>query len=195
MELSELQNIWEQYDRKISENIQLNKEIAKKITVAKIERRSRHIRMEAFLRLIIPLLLIPAVLLPVVQYQTTPGFYIGLALFIILFGLASIFRIKYFLMAEKISLSKTISTNRKEVMKLEKYQFKMLRIGLLFLFPAVISIFLLLNISVLSSGTMIPLSLMIIILSASYFYRMRYSYPERFLNLNKELEEIENLEN
>jgi len=59
MELLELQNIWNQYDKKISENIRLNKDILRKMLLTKTEKRLNRIKVEAGIRLALSLLLAP----------------------------------------------------------------------------------------------------------------------------------------
>ncbi|MDP2336122.1 MAG: hypothetical protein Q8N05_06670 [Bacteroidota bacterium] len=194
MELLELQNIWNQYDKKISENIRLNKGILRKMLISKTEKRLNRIKVEAGIRLIISLLFVPTILMFNIQIRTTVDFYIGLSLFAGLFILACIFRVKFFLMAGKFDFSSSVSSIKKEINELEKYQLKMLRLGLLFLPIGAISIFLFAKIPFLTQETLIPLILMIIILVASFFYKTKYSYKERFRKLNQEIEEIEELE-
>jgi len=194
MELFELQNIWNQYDKRISENIRLNKEILRKMLLTKTEKRLNRIKVEAGIRLIIPLLLLPTLLLFNIQFRATIDFYIGVSLFTVLFILACIFRIKFFLMADSFNFSSSISSVKKGINELEKYQFKMLRIALLILPFGLISIFLIAKIPFLTQDTLIPLSLMIIILTVSFIYKTKYSYEERFRKLNQEIEEIEELE-
>jgi hypothetical protein len=47
MELAELQNIWQEYDKKLSENTRLNKEILRLILIEKPQRRLNWIRIKA----------------------------------------------------------------------------------------------------------------------------------------------------
>lgn len=194
MELLELQNIWNQYDKKISENIRLNKEILRKMLISKTEKRLNRIKLDAGIRLTLSLLLVPTILIFNVPIRTTVDFYIGLSLFAGLFVFFGIYRIKYFLMFNKIDFSSSVSSIRKEVNELKKYELKMLHVGLLLLPFGAISIFLFAKIPFLTQDTLIPLSLMIIILTASFFYKTKYSYEERFRKLNQEIEEIEELE-
>jgi RNA polymerase sigma-70 factor, ECF subfamily len=127
--------------------------------------------------------------------RSTIDFYIGVSLFTVLFILACIFRIKFFLMAGSFNFSNSVSSVKKGINELEKYQFKMLRIALLIILPlGLISIFLIAKIPFLTQDTLIPLSLMIIILTVSFIYKTKYSYEERFRKLNQEIEEIEELE-
>ena len=47
MELSELQNIWQEYDKKISENTRINKEILRLILLEKPRKRLNWIKIKA----------------------------------------------------------------------------------------------------------------------------------------------------
>ena len=61
MELAELQNMWKQYDNKLSETTRLNKEILKRMLQAKPEKMLNLIRIKAAFNLILPLVLISLV--------------------------------------------------------------------------------------------------------------------------------------
>lgn len=194
MELLELQNIWNQYDKKISENIRLNKEILRKMLISKTEKRLNNIKVEVGIRLTLSFLLVPMILIFNIPIRTTADFYIGLSLFTGMFVFFGIYRIKHFLMFNKIDFSRSVSLIRKEVNELKKYELKMSHVGLLLLPLGAISIFLLAKIPLLTLDTWIPLSFIIIILTATYIYKTRYSYEERFRKLNQEIEEIAELE-
>ena len=47
MELLELQNIWQEYDKKISENTRLNKEILRLMLISKPQKRLNWIKIKA----------------------------------------------------------------------------------------------------------------------------------------------------
>ncbi len=47
MELTELQNIWQEYDKKISENTRINKEILRLILLEKPRKRLNWIKIKA----------------------------------------------------------------------------------------------------------------------------------------------------
>ena len=194
MELLELQNIWNQYDKKVSENIRLNKEILKKMVITKTEKRLNRVKVEAGIRIVIPFLLIPTILMFNIQFSNTIDFYIGLSLFIGLFIIALIVRVKYFLMAGRIDFSDPIPLVRKGITELKKYQLKVVRLVFIFLLLGAISVSLLFKIPFLTKDTLVPLIFMIIILVVTYVYKTKYSYDERYRKLNQEIEEIEELE-
>jgi len=50
MELAELQNIWQEYDKKISENTRLNKEILRLMLLSKPRERVNWIKIKAGLK-------------------------------------------------------------------------------------------------------------------------------------------------
>ena len=53
MELTELQNLWKEYDKKISENTRLNKEILKLMLLSKPQRKLNWIIIKAGLNIFI----------------------------------------------------------------------------------------------------------------------------------------------
>jgi acyl-ACP thioesterase len=52
MELIELQNIWVQYDKKLTDNTRLNKEILRRMLISKPEKRLNWIKISAGFNLI-----------------------------------------------------------------------------------------------------------------------------------------------
>lgn len=194
MELFELKNIWQQYDEKVAENIHLNKKILKKMVITKTEKRLNRIKIETVVRLIVSILLIPLGVIPNIQYSNSVSFYFGMSMFTGLFIFAGIFRIKYFLMTDKIDFSNSVSSIRKNILELEKYHLKMIHSGLLVLPFAAISIFLICKIPLIDYGTLIPLLLVIIIFIVSYLYKTKHSFSERLKKLSIEIDELEELE-
>jgi len=193
MELNELQVIWKQQDQKLSENIRLNRKILKKLLLAKPEKRLRWIKIEAGLRIIVPILLV----IPFYKffhYRETVDYYIGIILGVLLFILANVIRIKLFVLANKIDLTYPITAIKKEINNYEKYRLKIIRQGVLSLPFAFISILLIAPVSLMSQGTIIPLMLIILIWVGAYFNKTKYSYPEQLRKLNQEIGEIEELE-
>ena len=76
MELAELQNIWQEYDKKISENTRLNKEILRLILLEKPQRRLNWIKIKAGAWIFSPVLFIFLVLILNVQFNvSTKIFY------------------------------------------------------------------------------------------------------------------------
>jgi hypothetical protein len=194
MELFELKNIWQQYDEKVAENIHLNKKILKKMVITKTEKRLNRIKIETVVRLIVSILLIPLGVIPNIQYSNSVSFYFGMSMFTGLFIFAGIFRIKYFLMTDKIDFSNSVSSIRKNILELEKYHLKMIHSGLLVLPFAAISIFLICKIPLIDYGTLIPLLLVIVIFIVSYLYKTKHSFSERLKKLRIEIDELEELE-
>ena len=81
MELIELQNIWQQYDKKLSENTRLNKEILKMMLKSKPEKRVTWIKLTAAYRLLLPIVIILVMMAPNVEFRNETSFYVGFLLF------------------------------------------------------------------------------------------------------------------
>ena len=69
MELIELQNIWQQYDKKISENMNLNKEILRRLLQSKPEKTITWIKLKAGFNLILPIVIISVMMIPNVVFR------------------------------------------------------------------------------------------------------------------------------
>lgn len=108
MELDELQNIWVQYDKKISDNTRLNKEILKRMLISKPEKRLNWIKIKAGFNVFSPVILILLIMIMDVKFSLTINFYIGLSLFTAIFVITYILNIRYFLLIRKIDFSGAI---------------------------------------------------------------------------------------
>jgi hypothetical protein len=197
MELTELQNIWQQYDKKISENTRLNKEILKLMLLSKPRRRLNLIKIRAGLSIFSPIVFVTVLLVLKVPFDIGPSFYIGLAMFLPVYVITYIWDIEYFKSILKIDFSMPVLTLKKEIAQLEKYKIKKTRIRYM-LMPLAMAGFLLMIIHSFNFSldfvSIIPLLLMVLVFLSSMYITFKYSIYERFRKLNMEIEEIERLE-
>ena len=197
MELSELQNIWQDYDKKISQNTRLNKEILRLMLISKPRRRLNWIKIRAGYSILSPLIFVTALLVLNVQFYISISFYIGLALFLPVYTITYIWDIKYFKLIRKIDFSMPVLTLKKDITQLEKYKIKKTRIRYM-LMPFAIAGFLLMIIHSMNFSlnfvSIIPLLLIILVFLSSMYITFKYSIYERFKKLNKDIDEIERLE-
>jgi hypothetical protein len=197
MELSELQNIWQDYDKKISQNTRLNKEILRLMLISKPLRRFNWIKINAGYSIFSPLIFVIALLVLNVQFYISISFYIGLALFLPVYTITYIWDIKYFKLIRKIDFSMPVLTLKKEIAQLEKYNIKKTRIRYI-LMPFAIAGFLLMIIHSMNFSpnfvSIIPLLLIVLVFLSSMYITFKYSIYERFKKLNKDIDDIERLE-
>ena len=197
MELSELQNIWQQYDKKITQNTRLNKEILRLMLISKPRRRLNWIKIRAGYDMLSPLIFVIALLVLNVQFYISISFYIGLALFLPVYTITYIWDIKYFILVRKIDFSMPVLTLKKEIAQLEKYKIKKTHIRYM-LMPFAIAGFLLMIIHSMNFSlnfvSIIPLLLIALVFLSSMYITFKYSIYERFKKLNKDIDEIERLE-
>ncbi|ADQ78186.1 hypothetical protein Palpr_0024 [Paludibacter propionicigenes WB4] len=195
MELDELQNIWLQYDRKITDNTQLNKEILKRMLLSKPEKRLNWIKIKAGFNVLSPIILILLIKVMDMKFSLTSGFYIGLSLFLTLFIINYIWNIRYFLLVRKIDFSGAILSIKKQIAELEKYKIKTTKIRYLIMPFAIIGIFfMLIQKPIFNTESIVMFVLIILVYITSIYYTFKYSIAEQFRKLNKEIFEIEELE-
>jgi hypothetical protein len=194
MELIELQNIWQQYDKKLSENTRLNKEILKMMLKSKPEKRVTWIKLKAAFNLILPIVLILGILVPRVEFRNETSFYIGFLLFGPFALLTYYWAIRYYLLITKIDFNQSITTIKKNIKEVEKYKIKITKFGYNFVPFAMTGVFLIANIPILSKHSILPISLIISVFIISAYITIKYSIIERFKTINREIEEIEQLE-
>jgi hypothetical protein len=197
MELFELQNIWKEYDKKLSENTRLNKEILRLMLLSKPKRRLNWIKINAGLSIFSPILFVTLLLILDVQFRINTSFYIGLCLFLPIYLITYIWDIRYFKLIRNVDFSLPVLSIKKVIAELEKYKIKTTRIRYL-LMPLSITGFLLMIIQKITFNfnlvSILPLLLIILVFISSMYITFKYSIYERFNKLNKEIGEIEQLE-
>lgn len=194
MELNEMQNIWQQYDKKISENTRLNKEILKRMLMQKPEKRINWIKIKAKVAVYSPVLFLLLFFMDV-KFRLTVHFYIGLTIIIPIMIVGYIWDLKYFFLVRKIDFSQTVLSIRKNVAELEKYKIKITRIRYMvgpFAMVGMLLMFIQKPVFTIESITMIIL--IIIVFISSVYYTFQYSIYEQFRKLNNEIAEIVELE-
>lgn len=195
MELIELENIWKDYDKKVTDNTRLNKEILRRILLSKPERRINWIKIKAGFNVFSPVILFILLSIMNVQFQLTLSFYIGLSLFMIVYLLTYIWDIKYFLLIRKIDFSNAILTIKKTVAELEKYKIKTTRIKYVLMPFEIVGIFcMLIQKPIINKETIVLFALIILVFLSSIYYTFKFSIYERFRLLNREIAEVEGID-
>jgi hypothetical protein len=195
MELDELKNIWVQYDKKITDNTRINKEILKRMLISKPEKRLNWIKIKAGFNLLSPIILVLIIFMDV-KFTLTIYFYIGLSLFIALSVITYIWNIRYFLLIRKIDFSDTILSIKKGIVELEKYKIKISRIKYLIIAPfAMLAIFsMFFQKPIFNIESIVLCGLILIVFISSIYYTFKFSINEQFRKLDKEIAEIVELE-
>jgi hypothetical protein len=197
MELAELQNIWQEYDKKISENTLLNKEILRLILLDKPQRRLNWIKIKAGLWIFSPVLFVFLLIILNVQFIVSTRFFIGLGLFLPGYIINYIWDIRYYTLIRGIDFTMPVLTLKKVIAELEKFKIKKTKIRYLSM-PLGMLGFLLMIIHKITFHfdffSILPLLLIVLVFFSSMYFTFKYSVYEQFKKLNKEIKEIEQLE-
>ena len=115
--------------------------------------------------------------------------------FLIIYLTIYIWDVKYFLLIRKIDFSDSISVIKKSLAILEKYMIKKTRFRYTLMSFAIIGIFLMLfQKPVFNIETIIFFILVVLVFISALYYTLKYSVFERFKVLNKEMQEVENID-
>jgi hypothetical protein len=197
MELSELQNIWQEYDKKISENTRINREILRLILLEKPRKRLNWIKIKAGTWLFSPVMFVFLILILDVQFNISTRFFIGLGLFLPVYIINYIWDIKYFTLIREIDFTMPVLSIKRIIAELEKYKIKTTKIRYL-LMPLAMVGFLLMIIRKITFSfdffSILPLILIVLVFFSSMYFTFKYSIYERFKKLNKNIDEIVQLE-
>lgn len=197
MELIDLQNIWLEYDKKLAENTRLNKEILRLILLSKPKKRLSWIKIIAGLNIFSPILFLMLVLVLDVQFNSTINFYLGLGIFLPVYAITYIWDIRYFKLIRTIDFSMPVLSIKKVIAELEKYKIKTTRLRYLLMPFAMIGFLLMIIHKITFSFNLVsimPLLLIILVFISSMYFTFKYSIYERFRKLNREIDDIEQLE-
>ena len=197
MELLQLENIWKEYDKKITDNTRINKEILRRMLISKPERRLNWIKVKAGFNILSPVIFITLILILDVRFHFKTNFYIGLTLFLPVYLITYIWDIKYFTLIRKIDFTMPVLSIKKLIAELEKYKIKTTRIKYLLMPFAMIGFFLMIIQKItfrFDFVSTIPLLLIVLVFILSFYFTFKYSIYELFRRLNSEIEEILMLE-
>lgn len=194
MELVELQAIWQQYDKNILESTKINKEVLKRILISKPEKRLNWEKIKAGFSLILPIVLVFLILVPNIKYRLSIDFYVGVFMFGLVFSVLYYWSVRYYLLIGRIDFSSSVTLIKKNIKQLEKYKIKLKRLGFIIMPFGLIGIYLLGEFPVFSKDSILPISLIILVMIISIYYTFKYSIFEQFKILNREIEEVEKLE-
>ena len=196
MELVELQNIWQEYDKRLSENTRLNREILKLMLISKPKRKLNWIKIKAGLSIFSPILFVTLILVLNVQFSLSTNFYIGLGLFLPVYLITYAWDIRYFNLIRNVDFSMSVLSIKKTIAELEKYKIKTTRIRYL-LMPVAMTGFILMIIKKINVNlnfvSFVPLILIVLVFISSMYFTFKFSIYERFRKLNKDIDEIEHL--
>lgn len=194
MDLLELKAMWQQYDKNLSENTKINKEILKHILISKPEKRIDLEKIKAVVNLILPIVLIFMILIPNIQFRFAIDFYIGISMFGVVSTLIYYWSVRYYILIRRIDFSSPITLIKMNIKRIEKYKIKLKKFGYILMPLGLIGIFLMSKYPFFSKESVLPISLIILVMIVSVYYTFKYSIFEQFRKLNKDIEELEKLE-
>jgi hypothetical protein len=120
-----------------------------------------------------------------------------LGLFLPVYAITYFWDIKYFNLIRNIDFSMPVLSIKRVIAELEKYKIKTTRIRYL-LMPVAMTGFILMIIKKINVSlnflSFVPLILIIIVFISSMYFTFKFSIYERFRKLNKDIDEIEQLE-
>lgn len=194
MELKELTNIIQVYDQKITENNRLNRKILQRVLTHKPEKRVNKDKLRAGFYVLSPLILCFIITITNTKFQLVPRFYMGLGIFISAYLLTYVWDVKYFLLLCKVNFSSPILLLKKQTAQLEKCRIKTLRIRYLLMPPAIVGFLMMLFPQAALHTEMAIMFAGIILIYILSVYYTRQHVRSQFNALNKEIKELEAME-
>jgi hypothetical protein len=194
MELEELKTVWIQHEKMLLENTVLNKKMLRKLLILNAEKRIDWLKIRTLSTLILPLIGVVFIVMPRIQFILKFDAVLGLVLFGSTFIVSYIWAVRLYLLVEKLNFHASVVSVSKQLRQVEKYKLKITRHGLMLAPFMIVGIFLSAGIPFLSSK-MIPFyTLMLIVFLISTYIRTKHGLVARLRKLEKDLEEISELE-
>ena len=175
MEWTELQALWQQYDARIAENTRINKEVLKRMLRTKPERRINWVTLQTGAGIFMtPIVLLLFFALVPMKFNHGLALYLGIFLYggIVLLGFY--WSIKYFMLLRNIDFTNSVNTTRNNLKQLEKFHTKRIKLGYLLMPIGMIGVFLLFNIPIFTKTSIVPLSLILVVMVGSMYYKFRW---------------------
>jgi hypothetical protein len=132
-----------------------------------------------------------------VEFYISTRFFVGLSLFLPVFITTYVWDIKYYILIREVDFSMPVLSIKKVIAELEKYEIKTTKIRYMLMPLAMIGFFMMIihKITIhFSFFSIIPLLLIVLVFFSSMYLTFKYLIYERFKKLNKEISEIEQLE-
>jgi hypothetical protein len=129
METNKLQEMWTDFDKKISDNTQLNREMLKRMLISEPKRRFSQLILKAGIEVIVIIVMLIYFFVKHVSFQPTIVFTLGLTIFVTAIGTPIIGHIRYFLMLYKINFSESVLSLKKKINESERLKEKNNRYG------------------------------------------------------------------
>jgi len=197
MELMDLQNIWSEYDQKLSENIRINKEVLKHLLMDKPYKRVSGMTRNIVIELLISTIILVVAIINF-PFRNEWQYWVGVTMFALLIIWDYYWHIRYFRMAKSVDFTKPITETRKRLKEIEIHKLRRIQIGYGLGPVGVIGIILIcgfhFNSEPLTYESILFIALTVLVFVVSLFIRYRYGLVERFKKFRNELNELEDLE-
>lgn len=195
MELTELEGILREYNKKMDDNTRVNREILKRILISKTEKRINMVKIKAYLRLLSPLIVGFVLAIVDLRLRLDPAFYVGLGLFVAVCSLTYFWDVRYFILLHAVNFSETILSIKIKTAKTQRYKVKITKMRYMLVPVGICGIFLMFfQNATLTTESIVMLVLIVLIFIASTYYAFNYSTIDQFRALSKEIDELEALE-
>jgi len=199
METNELQEMWTDFDKKISDNTRLNKEILKRMLISKSERRFSQVTLKVVIEVVVIIAMLIYFFVKHVSFQPTIVFSLGLTIFVAAIVIPIIGHIRYFFMLYKINFSESVLSLKKKIIESERLREKNIRHDRFMVLFILISAWFISQDyrDVLTSHSRIfgePFFVVSVIVSVIVVFSIKHLRDKTLYRLNSELTEIEELE-
>ena len=124
MEANELHGMWADFDKKVSENTRINKEVLKRMLVSNVEKKYSRVTVKVGMEVAVVLMMVVYFLVKHVSFQPTLLFYVGLTTFVAAIGIPIMGHIRYFNLLSKLSFSESVLSVKKKINESETVRAK-----------------------------------------------------------------------
>ena len=188
-----MQNIWNRYDDRIAENNRLNREVLKSILNTKLETWVSRVKKDLVFNLIFSLAAMIFMCGRLVKYSDNTMFYVTAAVAIGFVIVAVYWKIKYYVMADRIDPAGPVVKMREDIDRIRMFSLRTLNMGYILSPLFGFSILYLVGFNFLTANAAVFFGVVIIMAVVAIILRKRNIAME-FQKLRRELDELEELQ-
>ena len=190
MKIDEIKNIWKEENKRISKNVKVNKDVSfKKLRSSFDKVRIRRLFQLVLMCIVVPLILV-LIVFPRMKNDGSMLFYVALASFAapIIFFFATY--IYYYICLLKIDFSEPLVKAQKEILRLEVFEKKLNRLGLIIMPIVTLSTIKIFSIPYTQEAVAM-IVLIVFTMVVSYIVKMKALIPKEYSKVKSYLDEIE----
>ena len=189
MEIDKIKDLWKEEDKRISENVKINKDAS----FQKLRSSFEKVRIRRLIYLVQMCVFVPLVLaliaFPHLKNDESGMYYLSLAAFIVPITFSFFYYIYYYICLLKIDFTESIFKAQKEIYRLERFDKRLNWLGLIIVPVVTLSTFKIFGIP-FGQKAIIMIILIVLTMIFSFIAKLKVLIPKEYSKIKSYLEEM-----